>query len=91
MLGRCQSGTFIHHQEPACFTSLTFTVRERVVAQLVERLLSIPEVRSLTPFIGKIYNEHLFVYLFIINSSEKTKINKKMPGMAHFKKQKHLR
>ena len=32
--------------------------RERVVAQLVERSLSIPEVRGLTPVIGKIYIEH---------------------------------
>ena len=31
--------------------------------------------------------EHLFVNLFIINCIEKTKINKKGPGMAHtFKK-----
>ena len=28
--------------------------------------------------------EHLFVNLFIINCYEKTKINKKRPGMAHF-------
>ena len=33
-----------------------------VVAQLVERSLSIPEVRSSTPVIGKVYIEHLFVY-----------------------------
>ena len=35
---------------------------EVVVAQLVERSLSISEVRGLTPVIGKIYIEHLFVY-----------------------------
>ena len=58
---------------------------EVVVAQLVERLLPIPEVRSSNPVIGKIYIEH-FVYLFTINSIEKTKINKKRPGRAHFKK-----
>ena len=46
------------------------------MAQLVERSLSIPEVRSSTPVIGKIYIEHLFVYLFIINCIEKTKIKK---------------
>ena len=34
------------------------------------------------PVIGKIYIEHLFT----INCIEKTKINKKRPGMAHFKK-----
>ena len=53
-----------------------------VVAQLVERLLTIPEVRGSTPVIGKIFIEHLF----IINCIEKTKINKKRPGMAHFLK-----
>ena len=47
------------------------------MAQLVERLLAIPEVHGLTPVIGKIYIEHLFVYLFIINCIEKTKINKR--------------
>ena len=58
------------------------------MAQLVERSLPIPEVRSLTPVIGKIYIVHLFVYLFIINCIEKMKINKKRPGMAHFLKKK---
>ena len=74
------------HNGPS--TLLTFSnnykSREVVVAQLVEQLLSIPEVRGSTPVIGKIYIEHLFVYLFIINCIEKTKINKKRPGMAHF-------
>ena len=42
------------------------------------------KVRGLTLVIGKIYIEHLFVYLFIINWIEKTKINLKRPGMAHF-------
>ena len=53
-----------------------------VVAQLVEQSLSIPEVQGSTPVIGKI----LLRILFIINCIEKTKINKKKPGMAHFKK-----
>ena len=53
------------------------------MVQLVEQLLLIPEVRGSTPVIGKIYIEHLFVYLFIINCIEKTKINKKRPGIAH--------
>ena len=56
------------------------------MAHLVERSLLIPEVRVSTPVIGKIYIEHLFVYLFIIICFEKTKINKKRPGMAHLKK-----
>ena len=56
------------------------------MAQLVKQLLSIPEVCGSTPVIGKIYIEYLFVYLFIINCIEKTKINKKKPGMAHLKK-----
>ena len=34
-----------------------------VVAQLVERLLLIPEVRGLNPIIGKIYIDHLFTCL----------------------------
>ena len=37
-------------------------VWEVVVAQLVEQLLSISEVRGSTPVFGKIYIEHLFVY-----------------------------
>ena len=57
---------------------------EVVVAQLLEWLLLIPEVRGSTQVIGIIYFEHLFVFLFIINYIEKTKINKKRPGMAHF-------
>ena len=54
--------------------------REVVVAQLVEQSRSIPEVRGSTP----VFVEHLFVNLFIINYIEKTKINKKRPGMAPF-------
>ena len=54
------------------------------MAHLVERSLLIPEVRVSTPVIGKIYIEHLFAYLFIIICFEKTKINQKRPGMAHF-------
>ena len=54
--------------------------------QLVEQLHLIPEVCGSTPVIGKIYIEHLFISLFIINCIEETKINKKRPGMAHFKK-----
>ena len=55
---------------------------EVVVAQLVERSLSIPEVCGSNAVIGNIYIEHLFT----INCIEKTKINKKISGMAHFKK-----
>ena len=56
------------------------------MAQLVERLLSIPEVHSTTPFICKIYIEHWFVYLFLINCIEKTKINYKEAGNGPFLK-----
>ena len=56
------------------------------MAHLVELLLSIPEVRSSTPDIGKSLIEHLFEYLFIINCSEKTKINKKEAGNGPFLK-----
>ena len=53
------------------------------MAQLVERLLPIPEVRGSNPVIGKnLYRT------FTVNCIEKTKINKKRPGMAHFKKKK---
>ena len=58
------------------------------MAQLVEQPLLIPEVCVSTPVVGKIYIDHLYVYLFIINCIEKTKINKKRPGMAHFFKKK---
>ena len=53
-----------------------------VVAKLAQRPLSILEFCSLNPDIGKIYNE----ILFTVNCIEKTKINKKRPGMAHCKK-----
>ena len=43
------------------------------MAQLVERSLMIPEVRGLTPVIGKIYIERLFVYLFLSTALKKTK------------------
>ena len=54
-----------------------------VVAQLVERSLSIPEVCSPNPVIGKkLYILRTFVYCQLC--IEKTKIKKKRPGMAHF-------
>ena len=43
------------------------------MAQLVERSLPIPEVRSLNPVIGK----HLYLTLFAVNCIEKTKIKEK--------------
>ena len=43
-----------------------------VVAQLVEQLLPILEVRCSNPVIGKIYIEH-----FTVNCVEKTNIEKK--------------
>ena len=39
---------------------------------MVERLLPMPEVRSLNPLLGKMYIEQLFV----VNCIEKTKIKK---------------
>ena len=54
------------------------------MAQLVEWSIPVPEVRGSNPVIGKIYIEQLFT----INCIEKTKINKKKPGMAHFFKKK---
>ena len=50
-----------------------------VVAQLVERSLSIPEVRGSNSDIGK-----FFYWILTVNCIEKTKIKKKRPGLAHF-------
>ena len=61
--------------------------REVVVAQLVGRLLPIPEVRGSNPVIVKT----LFIYWTFVYCQlciEKTKIKKKRPGMAHFFKKK---
>ena len=58
-----------------------------VVAQLVERSLSIPEVRGSNPVIGKIYIEHLFT----VNCIEKTKIRKRGREWPFFKKTTILR
>ena len=55
-------------------------MREVVVAQLVEQLLPLLEVRGSNTVIGKINIEHLFTIICI----EKTKINQKRPGMTHF-------
>ena len=53
------------------------------MAQLVERLLPIPEVFGSNPVIGKIlYIENLFT----LNCIEKTKIKKKEAGKGQFKK-----
>ena len=49
--------------------------RAAVVAQLVERTLPIPEIRASNPDIGKILPTNCTV--------EKTKIEKKRPGLAH--------
>ena len=54
-----------------------------VVAQLVERSLLTPEVRSSNPVIGKLL---LDIYLITVNWIEKTRMKKKRPGMAHLKK-----
>ena len=55
--------------------------RAVVVAQLVERLLPVPEVCGSNPVTGKkIYGT------FTVNCIKKTKIKKKVPGMAHFLK-----
>ena len=51
-----------------------------VVAQLVKWLLPIPEIFGSNPVIGKI----LF-WTYLLLTVEKTKINKKRPGMYHLK------
>ena len=45
------------------------------VAQLVERLLQIPEIRGLIPVIGKFYIVQLFTFNYVF--IEKTKIKEK--------------
>ena len=52
---------------------------EVVVAQLVEQLLRNPEFCGLNPIISKNLQS-----TFTVNCIEKTKINKKRLGMAHF-------
>ena len=48
---------------------------------MVERLLPTPEVHGSNPVIGKLLSD---IYLFTVNSIEKTKIKKKRPVMAYF-------
>ena len=50
------------------------------MAQLVERSLPPPEAYGSNPVIGILLLEHLLT----VNCSEKTKIMKNRPGMAHF-------
>ena len=60
------------------------------MAHLEEQLLLIPEIRSSNPVIGK----NLFIYWTFVYCQlciEKTKIKKKGPGMAHFKKRNPVR
>ena len=61
----------------------------KVVAQLEERLLPIPEDHGSNPVIGKkIFIYWTFVYCQLC--IEKTKIKKKRPRMAHFFKKEYL-
>ena len=52
------------------------------VAQVVERSLLTPGVSGSNPVIGKHQDKELS---FTVNFVEKAKINKKRPGMVHFK------
>ena len=62
---------------------MNFNQFKVVVAQLVEQSLPIPEIRGSNPVIGKIlFINRTIVYCQLC--SEKTKIKKKRPGMAHF-------
>ena len=56
------------------------------VAQLVERPLPKPEVRSSNPVIGMFYLNGTFVYCQLCIEKTKIKKRKKRPGMAHLKK-----
>ena len=58
-----------------------FSILGSGVAQLVERLLPIPEVQGSNPVIGKIYIEHLLT----VNCIEKTEIKKKEAGNGSLK------
>ena len=58
------------------FSRLTIASREVVVAQLVERSLTIPEVQRF----DSSHRQNFIEHLFIINCIEKTKINKKEAG-----------
>ena len=49
------------------------------MTQLAERSLPIAEIRGSNPIIGKIYTENIFT----VNCIKNTKIEKKMPRMAH--------
>ena len=55
--------------------------------KLIECSLPTAEVRGLNPVIGKLLYR-TFRYLFTVNCIEKTKIDKKRPGMVHFFKNK---
>ena len=60
--------------------------REVVMAQLVERSLSLPEVRGSTPVIGKILLNICLLTWLLSTVLKRWKKNKKRPGMAYFKK-----
>ena len=75
--------SFLCKQQICCFCKIVYLKANKsgavVVAQLVERLLPIPEICSSNPVIGqKLYRT------FTINCIEKMKIMKKRLGMAHF-------
>ena len=53
---------------------------QKVVAQLVEQSLPIPEVRGSKPVIGKL----LYRTYFTVNFTEKSKIKKKRVVMARY-------
>ena len=53
-----------------------------IEAQLVEQSLPKPEIRGSNPVIGKFY----LLSTVLKTSTEKTKIKRKRPGMAHSKK-----
>ena len=68
--------SFDLYTEHRIFLSKKSFPRAVVVAQLVKRSLSIPEVRGSSPVIGK----HLY-WTFTVNCINKTKIKKKRPGL----------
>ena len=57
--------------------------RAVLVAQLEERSLPTPEIRSSNPVIGKLLNG-TFVFCQLVSCIERTKIKKKRPGWPIF-------
>ena len=74
--------TFYSTDGFTCLCNFGFVVWAVVVAQLVEQSLPTPEICGSNPGIGKILSTNISTNCLI----EKTRIKKKMLGMAHLLK-----